>query len=108
MKEKKRREKEEEKFFICISFSWGFDANGGPTVEDHLNGDLVVWTLYYFYALFMFCLSPVWTARCPVGRIAAYVLFKYFYFVILLGLGFLAYLCHILLSLGFWAINTCL
>jgi hypothetical protein len=59
---------------------------GGPTAEDRPNGDLAVQTLCYFYALFMFCLSPIRTAKC--GRIAAYVLFNYLYFVILLDLGF--------------------
>jgi hypothetical protein len=39
---------------------------GSPIVEDRPNGDLAVQALCYFYALFMFCLSPVQTARCPV------------------------------------------
>jgi hypothetical protein len=39
---------------------------GGPTAVDRPNGDLAIRTLCYFYALFMLCLSPIRTARCPI------------------------------------------
>ena len=39
---------------------------GGPTAENHPNGDLAIRTLCYFYTLFMFCLSPIRMASCPV------------------------------------------
>ena len=57
---------------------------GGLIAKDRPNGDLLV------------------------QHVAAYVLFHYLYFVILLGLGLWGYLCHILLGLGFFAINICL
>jgi hypothetical protein len=49
---------------------------------------------------FLFCV-PSKRPYVPFGRVAAYVLFNYLYLVILLGLGFWGYLCHILLGLGF-------
>ena len=57
---------------------------GGPTTEDHPKGDLAVQTRSQlcFISLSIFCY--------------------------LIRFKVLGYLCHILLGLGFWAINICL
>jgi hypothetical protein len=48
----------------------------------------------YVKFMFLFCVSPG-RPYVPSERVAAYALFNYLYFVILLGLGF-------------WDINICL